>query len=82
MIKGLKAPLIGTSANLSGNPSVLTADEVREQLGDRIDLVIDGGKCPGGIESTVVDVTGEKPVILRGGAIPAEEIKRICGALE
>lgn len=82
LIKGLKAPLIGTSANLSGKPSPLTAEEVKSQLGNRVDLIIDGGECPGGIESTVVDVTGEKPVILRKGAIPTEEIKRICGDLE
>jgi L-threonylcarbamoyladenylate synthase len=78
LIKGLGTPLIGTSANLSGKPGVLTAEEVKLQLGDRVDLIIDGGKCPGGIESTVVDVTGKKPVLLREGAIPAEEIERVC----
>jgi len=82
LIKGLKAPIIGTSANLSGKQSPLTAEEVESQLGDRIDLIIDGGKCPGGTESTVVDVTGEKPAILREGAITNQEIERICGALE
>lgn len=81
LIRGIQAPLIGTSANLSGRPSPLTAEEVNSQLGDRIDLVIDGGKCPGGKESTVVDVTGEKPVILRRGAISDEEIERMCGLL-
>ena len=81
LIRGIQAPLIGTSANLSGRPSPLTAEEVRDQLGDRIDMVIDGGKCPGGRESTVVDVTGEKPAILREGAISAEEIERVCEIL-
>ena len=65
LIKGLGAPIVGTSANLSGKPSPLTAGEVSEQLGDRIDLVIDGGRCPGGKESTIVDVTGDKPAIIR-----------------
>ncbi len=79
LIRGLGTPIVGTSANLSGQPSPLTADEVYAQLGDRIDLIIDGGRCPGGKESTIVDVTGLAPVILREGAISREEIEKICG---
>ena len=71
-------PIVGTSANLSGKPSALTADEVCSQFGDKIDLVIDAGRCPGGRESTIVDVTGEVPVVLREGAIPREELKQVC----
>jgi len=51
------------------------------QIGDKVDMIIDGGRCPGGKESTVVDLTGEKPVIVRQGAIPQEEIELITGAL-
>jgi L-threonylcarbamoyladenylate synthase len=58
LIQGVGSPIVGTSANLSGWPSALTADEVGSQFGDKIDLVIDGGRCPGR-ESTIVDVTGE-----------------------
>jgi len=79
LAKGLGTPIVGTSANLSGKPSALTADEVNSQFGNKIDLIIDGGRCPGGKESTVVDVTGETPVILREGAISREEIERVCG---
>ena len=79
LIEGLGSPIIGTSANLSGQPSPLTADEVRSQLGDKIDLIIDGGRCPGGRESTVVDVTGEIPVVLREGIIPAAVLEDVCG---
>ncbi len=79
LVEGLGTPIVGTSANLSGKPSALTADEVYSQLGDKIDLVIDGGRCPGGRESTVVDVTGEEPVVLREGAISREELERVCG---
>jgi len=79
LAEGLGTPIVGTSANLSGKPSALTADEVYSQLGDKIDLVIDGGRCPGGRESTVVDVTGEAPVVLREGAISREELERVCG---
>ncbi|MCK4331726.1 MAG: Sua5/YciO/YrdC/YwlC family protein, partial [Dehalococcoidia bacterium] len=43
-----------------------------------VDLIIDMGRCPGGLESTVVDVTGETPVVLRRGIIPEDEIKRMC----
>ena len=76
---GLGIPIVGTSANLSGKPSALTADEVYSQFGDKIDLVIDGGRCPGGRESTVVDVTGERLVVLREGAISWNELEQVCG---
>jgi len=78
LIEGLGAPIVGTSANLSSQPSALTADEVYSQFGDKIDLVIDGGRCLGGRESTIVDVTGETPVVLREGAISKEELKQVC----
>ena len=76
LLEHLARPLIGTSANLSGQPAALTADEVRQQLGDRVDLIIDGGDCPGGKESTVVDITREPPVVLRQGIVPSHEIDR------
>ncbi|MDP3880181.1 MAG: L-threonylcarbamoyladenylate synthase [Dehalococcoidales bacterium] len=77
LIKGLGAPIVGTSANLSGKPSPLTAAEVRSQLGDKVDLIIDGGPCPGGKESTIVDMTGKIPVILREGAVPREKLEQL-----
>jgi L-threonylcarbamoyladenylate synthase len=80
LIEGLGTPIIGTSANLSGRPSPLTAEEVHSQLGDKVDLIIDGGRCPG-TESTIVDVTGETPVILRAGAISREEIEQVCRSI-
>ncbi len=76
LLEHLARPLIGTSANVSGQPPALTADEVRQQLGDRVDLIIDGGDCPGGKESTVVDITREPPVVLRQGIVPSHEIDR------
>jgi len=78
LVRGLGAPIVGTSANLSGRPSPLSADEVNRQLGDTIELIIDGGRCSGGMESTVVDVTGEVPIVRREGAISREELRRIC----
>jgi len=77
LIQGLGAPITGTSANITGGPSLLTAEEVRREIGDRVDLVIDG-ICPGGMDSTVLDLTGEAPKILRPGAISKDEIARLC----
>ena len=71
-------PVVGTSANISGKPSPLTAEEVYRQFGETIDFIIDGGRCPGGTESTVIDVTGDKPVILREGAISREALREVC----
>jgi L-threonylcarbamoyladenylate synthase len=76
IIRRLGTPIIGTSANISSQPAALTAEEVGQQLGGKIDLIINGGKCPGGKESTVVDVTHETPLILRQGIIPSSEIAK------
>lgn len=78
LIRKFGKPLIGTSANLSGCPSVTSAEEVRDQLGDKLDFLLDGGVCPGGIESTVLDVTGKTPTILREGAVSHDEIAKVC----
>lgn len=71
----LTGPLAVTSANLSGEANTLTAEEVQAQLSGRIHLILDGGETPGGIPSTVVDCTGEEPVILRPGPISMQKIK-------
>jgi len=77
LIGGLGSPVVATSANLSGRPSAITAVEVRSQLGKGVDVIIDGGPSPGGIESTIIDLSGEKPGLLREGAIPFKEIERL-----
>ncbi len=69
-------PLAVTSANLSGQAEALCAKAVLYQLEGRLALVVDGGNSPGGIASTVVDLTGEKPRILREGPIREEQIIR------
>ncbi|MHC1578872.1 MAG: L-threonylcarbamoyladenylate synthase [Dehalococcoidia bacterium] len=76
LIRYLGTPLIGTSANITGQPPALTAGEVEQQLEGKIDFVINGGRCPGGRESTIVDVTREPPIILREGIIPSHEIEK------
>jgi L-threonylcarbamoyladenylate synthase len=81
LIKGCGTPLIGTSANISGQPSVTTAQAVKEQFKDTLDLVIDGSPEPKGTESTIVDVTGEAPVMIREGYISKEEIEKVVGKI-
>jgi len=76
LIQHLGNPIIGTSANISGQPTALTAEEVGQQLGEKIDFIINGGKCPGSKESTVVDAIREPPRILRQGIIPSDEIDK------
>ncbi len=71
----LAGPLAVTSANISGHENTNTAQEVLDQLGGRIHLVIDGGRTPGGVPSTVVDCTRPIPVILRAGPISMEDIQ-------
>jgi L-threonylcarbamoyladenylate synthase len=67
--------LATTSANRSGGPENNTAQAVMEDIGDRISAVLDGGMSPGGVPSTVVDVSSGAPTILRYGALPAEALR-------
>ncbi len=71
----LCGPLATTSANLSGQPDSQSAADVLTQIGRHIELLIDGGRAPGGVPSTVVDCTQPEPVILRQGTIDAEAIR-------
>ena len=79
LIEYSKTPIAAPSANLFGKLSPTTAEHVKEQLGERIDMIIDGGKCPVGVESTVIDLSVDPPVILRPGGTPAEEIEKVIG---
>ena len=75
----LAGPLAVTSANLSGRQNPSTAQEVFDQLGGRIALILDGGKTPGGVPSTVVDCTGPELQVLRKGSISKGEILAMSG---
>jgi L-threonylcarbamoyladenylate synthase len=75
----LAGPMAVTSANLSGQLSPSTAQEVFKQLGGRIALILDGGTTPGGVPSTVVDCTGSEPKILREGPISKDEVRSVLG---
>jgi L-threonylcarbamoyladenylate synthase len=72
-------PIAAPSANRSGAVSPTTAAHVAASLGDTVDLILDGGHCPGGLESTVLDLTGDEPRILRPGLLPRETIEAVMG---
>ena len=72
-------PLAVTSANISGAANTLTAKQVMKQLKGRIHLIIDGGRTPGGVPSTVIDYTTPEPKILREGPISLKQIMDLCG---
>jgi L-threonylcarbamoyladenylate synthase len=79
LLRQLGRPLATTSANLSGRASPTTAVEVFQQLAGRIPLVLDGGPCPGGVESTVLDLTTPVPMVRRLGAISREALEEALG---
>jgi len=79
LIRALGRPITGTSANRSGGPAPHTAIEVVEQLDDDVDVVVDAGPCPIGVESTVVDLRNKTPRVLREGAIRREELEAATG---
>lgn len=78
-LKYLNLPIAAPSANISKHTSAVTAEHVYEDFGDTIPMILDGGRCEGGIESTVLDATGEVPVILRKGLITAEMVSKVVG---
>ena len=70
-----------TSANLSGQAPPVTAQGVADQLAGRIDLIVDGGTCPGRVPSTVLDCTAYPPALLRGGAVSVARLHTIIGPI-
>ena len=75
----LGTPITGTSANRSGGPPLASAKAVQKEFGGDIDLVVDGGKVQVAIASTVLDLSGEQPRILRHGGVPQGAIEEVCG---
>ena len=82
LIKECKCPIAAPSANPFGYLSPTTAEHVREQLGGQVDLILDGGPCPVGVESTIISFSENKPRLLRPGGISLEEIESIVGKVE
>ncbi len=82
LIRAAGVPLAAPSANLSGRPSPTTAELVLQDLNGRIEAVLDGGPAGVGLESTVLDLTGSVPVILRPGGVTPEELRELLGEVE
>jgi tRNA threonylcarbamoyl adenosine modification protein (Sua5/YciO/YrdC/YwlC family) len=74
VIRAAGVPITATSANISGASGCTTADGVRQQLGGRIGMIVDGGTSPRDVASTIIDMSGDKTTILRQGAIPESEL--------
>ncbi|MGZ8179395.1 L-threonylcarbamoyladenylate synthase [Williamsia sp. SKLECPSW1] len=72
-------PMAVSSANRSGNPPAATSDDARSQLGDDVAVYLDGGPADHATPSTIVDLSGPRPAILRSGAIPPEQIAEVLG---
>jgi len=81
LIREAGGVLAVTSANISGQPSPVTAEEVKQQLGGRVDLIVDGGPCPGGVPSSLLDCTASPPKLLRRGAVSEENLRAVVGPI-
>ena len=81
IIRSAGVPVAAPSANISGKPSTTTAQHVYDDHAGKIPLIVDGGACRVGVESTIVDLTDEKPRLLRPGGITPEQLKAVLGDL-
>jgi len=74
-------PLAVSSANRHGHPSAITADEAQEQLGEAVSVYLDGGPCAENIPSTILDLTGTIPKVLRAGAISVDRLRTVASVI-
>ena len=81
IIENVGGLLPTTSANISGEKTPQSYDELNDRFKERVDIIIDGGKSPLGIESTIIDLTKKVPTILREGAIKKETIEKLIGKI-
>ncbi len=81
-ISACNVPIAAPSANSSGRPSPTRASHVEFDLKGRIDMIIDGGRCEFGLESTIVDVSGDRPCLLRPGSITVEMLEEVLGKID
>lgn len=82
LIRGAGGVLAVTSANLSGAESPITAQQVEEQLGGRVSLILDGGPCEGGVPSTILDCSVSPPRLLRGGSVGEADLRAVVGEIK
>lgn len=81
LLHAFGGPIAAPSANRFGHVSPTTAAHVRESLGDRVGLILDGGPCRVGVESTVLSLAGGAPMLLRHGGVPMEALEEVCGTI-
>jgi L-threonylcarbamoyladenylate synthase len=79
LLREFRGAIAAPSANRFGRVSPTRAEHVREEFGERIEMILDGGNCEVGLESTIVDFSGDGPVILRPGAITQDQVEAVCG---
>ena len=79
LIRESGRPIAAPSANPFGQVSPTTVDHVRRSLGNKVDMILDGGPCAIGVESTVISFTGKEPALLRPGGVPLEDIQDLIG---
>jgi len=79
MVRALGEPITGTSANRTGRQAPISAAEVAVQMGEMVELIIDGGQSRTRLESTVIDITRDKPEIVREGAVSRGEVEKALG---
>jgi L-threonylcarbamoyladenylate synthase len=82
LLRAFDGPLAAPSANRFGRISPTDAQAVRTELGEAVALILDGGPCAVGIESSVLDLSGDAPVLLRAGGVPIEELEALVGPIE
>lgn len=81
LLRRANVPIAAPSANLFGHVSPTTAQHVAEQLGSRVDYILDGGPCAVGVESTILDVSGRQPTLLRAGGLAIEKLEAWIGPI-
>jgi L-threonylcarbamoyladenylate synthase len=74
-------PLAVSSANRTGQPAATTADEAQQQLGEAVSVYLDGGPCADNVPSTILDLTGTIPTLLRAGAIPVDRLRTVASVI-
>lgn len=82
LLREVNLPIAAPSANRSGSVSATTPLHVLESLGDKVDLILGAGKSPIGIESTILDITGNTPILLRQGGVTQSEIENVIGTVD
>lgn len=75
-------PMAVSSANLTGEPAATTAEQAREQLSYKVSVYLEAGECPNPVPSTIIDLTGDRPKIVRAGAISGEQIREVVGGVD